>query len=63
MVRFWIVTGIMAGAGFALWFVTKAGARMRDWTGHLLVLGLGRFGRGRGVVGARSCAQRARTCE
>ena len=22
MVRFWIVTGIMAGAGFALWFVT-----------------------------------------
>lgn len=26
MVRFWIVTGIMAGAGFALWFVTKAGA-------------------------------------
>ncbi len=25
MVRFWILTGIMAGAGFALWFVTKAG--------------------------------------
>jgi phospho-N-acetylmuramoyl-pentapeptide-transferase len=25
MVRFWIVTGIMAGAGFALWFVTKSG--------------------------------------
>ncbi|MBN1193595.1 MAG: phospho-N-acetylmuramoyl-pentapeptide-transferase [Coriobacteriia bacterium] len=25
MVRFWIVTGIMAGAGFALWFVSKAG--------------------------------------
>jgi phospho-N-acetylmuramoyl-pentapeptide-transferase len=25
MVRFWIVTGILAGAGFALWFVTKAG--------------------------------------
>lgn len=23
MVRFWIVTGIMAGAGFALWFVTS----------------------------------------
>jgi phospho-N-acetylmuramoyl-pentapeptide-transferase len=26
MVRFWIVTGIMAAAGFALWFVTKAGS-------------------------------------
>jgi phospho-N-acetylmuramoyl-pentapeptide-transferase len=25
MVRFWIVTGIMAGAGFALWIVTAAG--------------------------------------
>ncbi len=25
MVRFWIVTGILAGAGFALWFVTAAG--------------------------------------
>ena len=25
MVRFWIVTGIMAGAGFALWFVTAPG--------------------------------------
>ncbi|MRS12509.1 MAG: phospho-N-acetylmuramoyl-pentapeptide-transferase [Actinobacteria bacterium] len=25
MVRFWIVTGIMAGMGFALWFVTKRG--------------------------------------
>ncbi len=26
MVRFWIVTGILAGAGFALWFVTRASA-------------------------------------
>lgn len=26
MVRFWIVTGIMAAAGFALWFVSKAGS-------------------------------------
>lgn len=26
MVRFWIVTGILAAAGFALWFVTKAGS-------------------------------------
>jgi phospho-N-acetylmuramoyl-pentapeptide-transferase len=25
MVRFWIVTGIMAGAGFALWFVVSRG--------------------------------------
>jgi phospho-N-acetylmuramoyl-pentapeptide-transferase len=25
MVRFWIVTGIMAAAGFALWFVARAG--------------------------------------
>jgi len=25
MVRFWIVTGILAGAGFALWFVTSGG--------------------------------------
>lgn len=25
MVRFWIVTGILAGAGFALWFVSRAG--------------------------------------
>lgn len=26
MVRFWIVTGIMAAAGFALWFVSRAGS-------------------------------------
>jgi phospho-N-acetylmuramoyl-pentapeptide-transferase len=24
MVRFWIVTGALAGVGFALWFVTRA---------------------------------------
>ena len=46
MVRFWIVTGILAGAGFALYFVgtIRGSDGCRRCPHGILVLGLGRSG-------------------
>ena len=45
MVRFWIITGILAGAGFAMYFIgtVVARAQMTD-LGDILIVGLGASG-------------------